>query len=47
MESCVLLLQIAGNIFTSITSEIVLREVLSSAQGYNFLCSKFVVLSNY
>ncbi|XP_003424057.1 synergin gamma isoform X1 [Nasonia vitripennis] len=39
MESCVLLLQVAANIFTSITSEIVLREVLSSAQGYNFLCN--------
>ncbi|XP_058805291.1 synergin gamma-like [Phymastichus coffea] len=39
MESCVLLLQVAANIFTSITSEIVLREVLASAQGYNFLCN--------
>ncbi|EZA56866.1 hypothetical protein DMN91_001292 [Ooceraea biroi] len=38
MESCVLLLQVAANIFTSITSELVLQEVLSSAQGYNFLC---------
>ncbi|KAJ8679518.1 hypothetical protein QAD02_015305 [Eretmocerus hayati] len=37
MESCVLLLQIAAKIFTSITSELVLNEVLSSAQGYNFL----------
>ncbi|XP_032690437.1 synergin gamma-like [Odontomachus brunneus] len=38
MESCVLLLQIAANIFTNITSELVLHEVLNSAQGYNFLC---------
>ncbi|XP_014470193.1 PREDICTED: synergin gamma-like [Dinoponera quadriceps] len=38
MESCVLLLQVAANIFTNITSELVLREVLNSAQGYNFLC---------
>ena len=44
MESCVLLLQVAANIFTSITSEVVLREVLSSAQGYNFLCSKYCVV---
>ncbi|XP_012272798.1 synergin gamma [Orussus abietinus] len=39
MESCVLLLQVAANLFTNITSEVVLREVLSSAQGYNFLCN--------
>ncbi|KZC13314.1 PREDICTED: synergin gamma-like [Dufourea novaeangliae] len=39
MESCVLLLQVAANIFTSITSELVLHEVLNSAQGYNFLCN--------
>lgn len=39
MESCVLLLQVAANIFTSITSEVVLAEVLNSAQGYNFLCN--------
>ncbi|XP_011634611.1 uncharacterized protein LOC105425505 isoform X1 [Pogonomyrmex barbatus] len=38
MESCVLLLQVAANIFTNITSELVLQEVLNSAQGYNFLC---------
>ncbi|XP_020282276.1 synergin gamma-like [Pseudomyrmex gracilis] len=38
MESCILLLQVAANIFTSITSELVLKEVLNSAQGYNFLC---------
>ncbi|XP_012224371.1 uncharacterized protein [Linepithema humile] len=38
MESCVLLLQVAANIFTNITSEMVLQEVLNSAQGYNFLC---------
>lgn len=49
MESCVLLLQVAANIFTNITSENVLREVLASAQGYNFLCSKFInnVKQNY
>lgn len=40
MESCVLLLQVAANIFTTITSELMLHEVLNSAQGYNFLCSK-------
>lgn len=40
MESCVLLLQVAANIFTNITSEMVLQEVLNSAQGYNFLCRK-------
>ncbi|XP_054008949.1 synergin gamma-like [Hylaeus anthracinus] len=39
MESCVLLLQVAANIFTSINSELVLHEVLNSAQGYNFLCN--------
>ncbi|XP_034182786.1 uncharacterized protein LOC117605495 [Osmia lignaria lignaria] len=39
MESCVLLLQVAANIFTNISSEIVLNEVLNSAQGYNFLCN--------
>ncbi|XP_008548752.1 synergin gamma-like [Microplitis demolitor] len=39
MESCVLLLQVAANIFTSINSETVLQEVLNSAQGYNFLCN--------
>ncbi|XP_006560546.1 synergin gamma [Apis mellifera] len=39
MESCVLLLQIAANIFTNINSELVLHEVLNSAQGYNFLCN--------
>lgn len=39
MESCVLLLQFAANIFTSITSDIVLEEVLKSSQGYNFLCN--------
>ncbi|KYN43478.1 Synergin gamma [Trachymyrmex septentrionalis] len=38
MESCVLLLQVAANIFTNITSELVLQEVLNSVQGYNFLC---------
>ncbi|XP_012542161.1 synergin gamma isoform X2 [Monomorium pharaonis] len=38
MESCVLLLQVAANIFTNITSELVLQEVLNSDQGYNFLC---------
>ncbi|KYN12547.1 PREDICTED: synergin gamma-like [Trachymyrmex cornetzi] len=38
MESCVLLLQVAANIFTNITSELVLQEILNSAQGYNFLC---------
>jgi len=38
MESCVLLLQVSANIFTNITSELVLQEVLNSAQGYNFLC---------
>jgi hypothetical protein len=41
MESCVLLLQVAANIFTSITSELVLQEVLNSAQGYNFLCRRY------
>lgn len=40
MESCVLLLQVAANIFTNITSELVLQEVLNSAQGYNFLCRR-------
>lgn len=40
MESCISLLQIAANIFTNITSEVILNEVLNSAQGYNFLCSK-------
>lgn len=40
MESCVLLLQVAANIFTNISSELVLHEVLNSVQGYNFLCSK-------
>lgn len=39
MESCISLLQIAANIFTNITSEIILNEVLNSAQGYNFLCN--------
>ncbi|XP_076233188.1 uncharacterized protein LOC143178421 [Calliopsis andreniformis] len=39
MESCVLLLQVAANIFTSISSELVLHEVLNSAQGYTFLCN--------
>ncbi|XP_043254342.1 synergin gamma-like [Colletes gigas] len=39
MESCVLLLQVAANIFTSINSELVLHEVLNSVQGYNFLCN--------
>ncbi|XP_057320688.1 synergin gamma-like [Microplitis mediator] len=39
MESCVLLLQVAANIFTSINSETVLQEVLNSAQGYSFLCN--------
>ncbi|XP_044019278.1 synergin gamma-like [Aphidius gifuensis] len=39
MESCVLLLQFAANIFTSITSDIVLEEVLKSSKGYNFLCN--------
>ncbi|CAK9809805.1 Synergin gamma [Anthophora plagiata] len=39
MESCVLLLQVAANIFTNISSELVLHEVLNSAQGYNFLCN--------
>ncbi|XP_043467951.1 synergin gamma-like isoform X2 [Leptopilina heterotoma] len=39
MESCVLLLQVAANIFSNISSEAVLREVLASAQGYNFLCN--------
>ncbi|XP_015595757.1 synergin gamma isoform X2 [Cephus cinctus] len=39
MESCILLLQVAANIFTSISSDVVLREVLSSATGYNFLCN--------
>lgn len=39
MESCVLLLQVAANIFTGISSELVLQEVLNSAQGYNFLCN--------
>lgn len=41
MESCVLLLQVAANIFTNITSELVLQEILNSAQGYNFLCRKY------
>ena len=40
MESCVLLLQVAANIFSNISTEGVLREVLATAQGYNFLCSK-------
>ncbi|OAD60150.1 Synergin gamma [Eufriesea mexicana] len=39
MESCVLLLQVAVNIFTNISSELILHEVLNSAQGYNFLCN--------
>ncbi|CAL7947257.1 unnamed protein product [Xylocopa violacea] len=39
MESCVLLLQVAANIFTNISSELILHEVLNSAQGYNFLCN--------
>ncbi|KAF7413584.1 hypothetical protein HZH68_002073 [Vespula germanica] len=39
MESCISLLQIAANIFTNITSEVILNEVLNSAQGYNFLCN--------
>lgn len=39
MENCVLLLQVAANIFSNISSEAVLREVLASAQGYNFLCN--------
>ncbi|KAG7208709.1 hypothetical protein KM043_014911 [Ampulex compressa] len=39
MESCVLLLQVAANMFTNISSELVLHEVLNSAQGYNFLCN--------
>ncbi|XP_050577388.1 synergin gamma-like [Bombus affinis] len=39
MESCVLLLQVAANIFTNISSELVLHEVLNSVQGYNFLCN--------
>ncbi|XP_026669656.1 synergin gamma-like [Ceratina calcarata] len=39
MESCVLLLQVAANIFTNISSELALHEVLNSAQGYNFLCN--------
>ncbi|XP_066586260.1 synergin gamma-like [Prorops nasuta] len=38
MESCVLLLQIAANIFGGINSEIVLSQVLNSARGYSFLC---------
>ncbi|KAL7305234.1 hypothetical protein TKK_0002619 [Trichogramma kaykai] len=37
MESCILLLQLAANIFTNISSDVVLNEVLSSAKGYNFL----------
>ncbi|XP_033230780.1 uncharacterized protein LOC117181875 [Belonocnema kinseyi] len=39
MESCVLLLQVAANIFSNISTEAVLREVLATAQGYNFLCN--------
>ncbi|XP_034948378.1 synergin gamma-like [Chelonus insularis] len=39
METCVQLLQVSASIFTSITSEVVLHEVLNSAQGYNFLCN--------
>ncbi|XP_014205627.1 synergin gamma-like isoform X2 [Copidosoma floridanum] len=39
MESCLLLLQVTTNVFNNITSEIILKEVLSSAQGYNFLCN--------
>ncbi|XP_015124567.1 uncharacterized protein LOC107046463 isoform X2 [Diachasma alloeum] len=39
MESCILLFQLAVNIFTGINSEAVLQEVLNSAQGYNFLCN--------
>ncbi|KAK2588866.1 hypothetical protein KPH14_001733 [Odynerus spinipes] len=39
MESCISLLQIAASIFINITSEVVLNEVLNSAQGYNFLCN--------
>jgi hypothetical protein len=46
MRSCVILLQVAVNIFTNITSNIVLKEVLLSAQGYNFLCSKFYFKNN-
>lgn len=47
MESCVLLLQVAANIFTNITSELVLQEVLNSAQGYNFLCRRCFFLVIY
>ncbi|XP_011494930.1 PREDICTED: uncharacterized protein LOC105359888 [Ceratosolen solmsi marchali] len=39
MESCIVLLQVAANIFTNIRSKIILKEVLLSAQGYNFLCN--------
>ncbi|KAK0087221.1 hypothetical protein PV325_001463 [Microctonus aethiopoides] len=39
MESCVLLLQVSANIFMNITSDVVMQEVLNSAQGYNFLCN--------
>ncbi|XP_043497808.1 uncharacterized protein LOC122521291 [Polistes fuscatus] len=39
MESCISLLQIAANIFNNITSEVILNEVLNTAQGYNFLCN--------
>ncbi|XP_043282899.1 synergin gamma-like [Venturia canescens] len=39
MESCVLLLQTTANVFSGITSEVVLHEVLTSAHGYNFLCN--------
>ena len=45
MESCVLILQVAVNIFNNISSQTVLREVLSSSQGYNFLCSKSYPIS--
>ncbi|KAH0560934.1 synergin gamma-like [Cotesia glomerata] len=45
MESCVLLLQVAANIFTNISSDKVLQEVLNSGQGYNFLCNLAEVAS--
>lgn len=44
MESCVLLLQTAANAFGSITSDVVLQELLASAQGYNFLCSQYLAM---
>lgn len=48
MESCIILLKMAANIFTNITSETVLREVLSSAQGYDFLCGIYLLhLKNF